>query len=57
MRRILAFLLLSLAAVAPAARAAVPQTIVIDGVNDFLPANLFSDDALDTQTNLSLIHI
>lgn len=51
MRRILAFLLLSLAAVAPAARAAVPQTIVIDGVNDFLPANLFSDDALDTQTN------
>ena len=50
MRRILAFLLLSLVALAPAARAAVPQTIVIDGVNDFLPANLLDNDATDTQS-------
>ncbi len=50
MRRILAFLLLSLALVVPAARAAVPQTITIDGVNDFLPANLLDDDSIDTQT-------
>ena len=27
------------------------NSITIDGVNDFLPANLLDDDALDTQTN------
>lgn len=32
------------------ALAAVPQTITVDGVNDFDPANLLSDDRDDTQT-------
>ncbi len=50
MRRFLAFLLVSLAAFAAPVRAAVPQTITIDGVNDFLPANLLSDDLNDTQS-------
>ena len=30
--------------------AAVPQTIVVDGVNDFDPANLLEDDGGDTET-------
>ena len=30
--------------------AAVPQTIIVDGVNDFDPSNLLSDDRNDTQT-------
>lgn len=30
--------------------AQVPETITIDGVNDFDPANLFSDDTGDTET-------
>lgn len=51
MRRFLAVLLVLFAVASTSARAAVPQTITIDGVNDFLPANLFSDDRLDTQTN------
>ncbi|MCE9627098.1 MAG: Ig-like domain-containing protein [Candidatus Eisenbacteria bacterium] len=50
MRRFLAFLLVMSVAVAVPAFAAVPQTIVIDGVNDFLPANLLSDDLNDTQS-------
>jgi hypothetical protein len=32
------------------ATAAVPQTIVVDGINDFLPANQLQNDAGDTQT-------
>lgn len=51
MRRLLILLFVSLALAAPSARAAVPQTIVVDGVNDFLPANLLSDDLTDTQSN------
>jgi hypothetical protein len=34
-------------------RAFTPQTIVIDGVNDFDPSNLLQDDGLDTQPNCS----
>ncbi len=29
--------------------AQVPQTIIIDGINDFLPGNLVEDDGLDTE--------
>jgi hypothetical protein len=32
------------------AMAVVPQTIIVDGVNDFDPSNLLSDDRDDTQT-------
>ncbi len=37
--------------VAVQARAFVPQTINVDGVNDFDPANLLKDDRSDTQPN------
>lgn len=47
---LLAVLLL---AVAMPVLAAVPQTIVIDGVNDFDPSNSLGDDAADTQTGCS----
>lgn len=51
MRRLLApLLLLTLAVLATPARAFTPQTITVDGVNDFLPANLLDDDRFDTQT-------
>jgi hypothetical protein len=43
---LLAMLLL---VVAVPARAFVPQTIALDGVNDFDPSNLLSDDTNDTQ--------
>jgi hypothetical protein len=33
------------------ARAFVPQTITVDGVNDFDPSNLLDDDRADTQQN------
>ena len=51
MRRLLTALLLLLlvGAVAPA-HAFVPQTINVDGVNDFDPSNLLRDDRLDTQS-------
>lgn len=50
MRRFLTPLLaVLLLAVAVPARAFVPQTIVLDGVNDFDPANLLKDDRNDTQ--------
>lgn len=45
---LLAVLLL---AVAVPALAAIPQTIVIDGVNDFDPSNALGDDTADTQSN------
>lgn len=52
MRRLLApLLLLAIALVATPARAFTPQTITVDGVNDFLPGNLLNDDSFDTQTN------
>ena len=35
------------------ARAFVPQTITVDGVNDFDPSNLLKDDRNDTQPNCS----
>src|SRR5437764_221131 len=35
------------------ARAFIPQTITVDGVNDFDPANLLDDDRNDTQPNCS----
>jgi hypothetical protein len=44
---LLAMLLLAFAA---PALAALPQTIVVDGVNDFDPSNLLGDDSNDTQT-------
>ena len=51
MRRLLApLLLLALAVVATPARAFTPQTITVDGVNDFLPGNLLNDDSFDTQS-------
>lgn len=50
MRRYLALLLVTLVAAAAPVRAAVPQTIVIDGVNDFDPLNLLDDDRTDTQS-------
>lgn len=43
------FAVLLLAAATPVL-AATPQTIVVDGVNDFLPGNLLGDDTADTQT-------
>ena len=33
------------------AQAQVPQTIVVDGVNDFNPLNLLEDDSADTDTS------
>jgi hypothetical protein len=52
MKRLLALLLVALAcSFAVKAHAATPQTIVVDGVNDFLPANLLKDDRADTQSN------
>ena len=42
-------LALLLLVVASPARAFVPQTINVDGVNDFDPANLLKDDRFDTQ--------
>lgn len=45
--------LLCLAASAGAASAFVPQTIVLDGVNDFDPSNLLDDDRNDTQQGCS----
>lgn len=51
MRRIATSLLaLFLLAAATPAAAAVPQTINVDGVNDFDPSNLLGDDQADTQT-------
>jgi hypothetical protein len=51
MRRLATSLLaLLLLVVAVPAFAAVPQTIVVDGVNDFDPSNLLDDDTADTQT-------
>lgn len=51
MRRLATSLLaVLLLAVAVPASAAVPQTIVVDGVNDFDPSNSLGDDAADTQT-------
>ena len=35
------------------ARAFIPQTITVDGVNDFDPSNLLDDDRNDTQPNCS----
>lgn len=50
MRRLLTSLfILGMASFTPAAHAAVPQTITVDGINDFDPANLLSDDRDDTQ--------
>ena len=64
MKKLHAFLpaLLILALTAAPARAAVPQTITVDGVNDFNIANLLDADGGDTQfteldQGLSLIHI
>lgn len=52
MRRLLApLLLLAAVAVATPSRAFTPQTITVDGVNDFLPGNLLDDDRQDTQSN------
>lgn len=51
MRRLATSLLaLFLSLVAIPALAAIPQTIVVDGVNDFDPSNSLGDDANDTQT-------
>ncbi|MEY4009660.1 MAG: hypothetical protein RLZZ93_352, partial [Actinomycetota bacterium] len=36
------------------AHAAVPQTITVDGINDFLPANMLDDDRADTQSNCAV---
>ncbi len=47
--RLLAAALLIVLASAGWSFATTPQTIVIDGVNDFLPANLVDADAADTQ--------
>jgi hypothetical protein len=50
MRRFLTPLLaMLLLVIAVPARASVPQTIIVDGVNDFDPANLLKDDTGDTQ--------
>ncbi len=54
MRRLTTTLLaLLLLGVALPARAFVPQTINVDGVNDFDASNLLRDDRNDTQTNCS----
>ncbi|MFN8588943.1 MAG: FlgD immunoglobulin-like domain containing protein [Candidatus Eisenbacteria bacterium] len=51
MKRLLLVLLALVALGAAPAHAAVPQTITVDGVNDFDPSNLLGDDAQDTQSN------
>jgi hypothetical protein len=51
MRRLrYALLAAGLLALAAPARAFVPQTIVVDGINDFDSSNLLDDDRNDTQT-------
>ena len=45
------FLVIVSCAMSTVAQAGTPQTIVVDGVNDFLPANLLKDDRADTQSN------
>ncbi len=51
MRRLLtSLLILAMACCSAPALAAIPQTITVDGINDFDPANLLSDDRDDTQT-------
>ncbi len=53
--RLLVAALLMVVATAGWSWATTPQTIVIDGVNDFLPANLVDADGGDTQfTNIDL---
>jgi len=47
--RVLLVVLVALALGSGAAWAQTPQTIVIDGVNDFLPGNLVEDDGDDTE--------
>ena len=55
MRRLLAALcLLLLVGVSAPARAFVPQTINVDGINDFDPANLLRDDRQDTQSGCAV---
>ncbi|MFM8558970.1 MAG: choice-of-anchor X domain-containing protein [bacterium] len=55
MRRFLAVLLGACALLgATRAHAAVPQTINVDGINDFLPANMLDDDRADTQSNCAV---
>ncbi len=46
---LVALLALALAVFAGSAMAQAPQTIIIDGVNDFLPGNLLDADGGDTQ--------
>ncbi|MEO5989129.1 MAG: FlgD immunoglobulin-like domain containing protein [Candidatus Eisenbacteria bacterium] len=53
MRRLLTLFLLLGAVVATPVRAFTPQTITVDGINDFLPGNLLDDDRLDTQSGCS----
>lgn len=53
-----AFALLALILVAGMAMAQTPQTIVIDGVNDFLPINIADVDTADTEfTEIDLSNI
>lgn len=49
MKRLLALLVGAMCLAAVPARAFVAQTITVDGVNDFDPANLLDDDRADTQ--------
>lgn len=49
-RHFTSLLILGMLSFAASALAAIPQTITVDGVNDFDPANLLSDDRDDTQT-------
>lgn len=51
MKRLLLTLLALVALGSSPVFAAVPQTITVDGVNDFDPSNLLGDDAQDTQSN------
>ncbi|MCC6651361.1 MAG: T9SS type A sorting domain-containing protein [Candidatus Eisenbacteria bacterium] len=51
MKRLLLILLALVAMCASPAFAAVPQTITIDGINDFDPSNELGDDTADTQSN------
>lgn len=51
MRKLLTpLLLLAAVVVATPVRAFTPQTITVDGVNDFLPGNLLDNDLTDTQS-------
>ncbi len=52
-RTAIALLALLCLFVSAPARAFVPQTITVDGVNDFDPQNLLDDDTNDTQPNCS----